>query len=191
MAEQSALPPALYLPQFFSSDESTLFFQNLQTEISWKHEPITMFGKKVMQPRLTALYGNADKPYRYSGHTMAPLEWTETLLKIKRRIEPLAKAEFTTVLLNLYRNQSDGMGWHRDNERELGPTPIIGSVSFGATRTFQMRRYVGKTGKIDFELEHGSLLVMRDDSQQNWEHAVPRRARSIGPRINLTFRVLL
>lgn len=160
----------LFYPNFFSKDESDALFQSLLREINWKHEVIKMFGKEVMQPRLTAWYGDSDKPYSYSCITMQPLAWTETLLQIKQRIENIANKAFTSALLNLYRNGNDSMGWHRDNEKELGINPVIGSVSFGATRTFQLRDYNSKSGIKSIDLTHGSFLLMRGETQHYWEH---------------------
>ena len=192
--DQNLLPKIgeVYLtPEFFSALESELFLENLRREILWKHEPIMMFGKKVMQPRLTALYGDTDKTYRYSGVTMKPEPWTETLLEIKRRIEKVSDTEFTTVLLNQYRDERDSMGWHRDNEKELGINPVIGSVSFGAARIFQFRHYDEKSLKINIDLTDGSYLLMRGETQHRWEHALPKRKSVRGTRVNLTFRKIL
>ena len=126
---------------YFSTQESERYFKTLLEQIHWKQEPIKIFGKEVMQPRLTAWYGDSDKPYSYSGIKMHPYAWTTALREIKQKIETIAGVTFTSALLNLYRNGHDSMGWHRDNEKELGDTPVIGSVSFGAKRTFQFRDY--------------------------------------------------
>lgn len=179
-----------YYPAFFTEAESDRYFQALEQEIAWKQEPITIFGKAVMQPRLTAWYGDSDKAYTYSGITMRPYAWTATLLAIKQRIEAVARVNFTSVLLNLYRDGQDSMGWHRDNERELGDKPTIGSVSFGATRTFQLRPYTGKEPLRSVPLNHGSLLLMEDVTQQYWEHRIPKTTKPMRARINLTFRVI-
>src|SRR6185295_9220007 len=149
-----------------------------------------ILGKAVMQPRLTAWYGEADKPYTYSGITMQPYAWTNSLLSIKEKIEHIAGTRFTSALLNLYRTGSDSMGWHRDNERELGTNHIIGSVSFGATRNFQFRKYTDKSNKINLELSHGSFLLMRGSTNHHWEHRVPKTSEPINERINITFRII-
>lgn len=179
-----------YFPSLLSSGESNNFLNRLQKEIVWRQEPIRIFGKSVMQPRLTALYGDPEKEYRYSGLLMKPLAWTETLLEIKKRVEALSDVTFTTALLNQYRNEKDSMGWHRDNEKELGSNPVIGSVSFGATRTFQLRHYYEKNLKETIDLEHGSFLLMRGPTQHFWEYCLPKRTKSYDPRINITFRVI-
>lgn len=179
-----------YLPSFFSKAESDHFFRLLIMEIAWKQEPIKIFGKTVMQPRLTAWYGDPGKTYSYSGITMKALDWTQSLLIIKQRIETVAPAVFNSALLNQYRNNLDSMGWHRDNEKELGPDPVIGSVSFGASRIFQFRHYLDKKVMISRELTHGSLLLMHGQTQHSWEHRVAKQGKEAGARINLTFRVI-
>lgn len=190
----SELGQATYHVSVFSPQECERMIAALMNEISWRQEPIMMFGKKVMQPRLTAWCGDPGKTYRYSGLKMSPEPWTPTLLKIKARVEKMAGSEFNSVLLNQYRDGRDSMGWHRDNEKELGPEPVIASVSFGAARKFQFRRYRQKNPlKVNLSLESGSLLLMSGLTQEYWEHALPktsqaRKAPLVGPRINLTFR---
>jgi alkylated DNA repair dioxygenase AlkB len=179
-----------FFPQVFTVEESDIYFDGLQHEIDWKQEPISIYGRTVMQPRLTAWYGDPGKIYSYSGLTMQPRAWTPTLLKIKQRIETVSPVTFNSALLNLYRDQQDSMGWHRDNEKELGMNPVIGSVSFGATRTFQFRHYTDKTLKRSLELTHGSFLLMHGKTQHNWEHALPKRSTAKGMRVNITFRVI-
>jgi len=180
----------LFYPTLFSIKESDNYLQTLRQEIIWKQEPIKILGKEIMQPRLTAWYGEADKPYTYSGITMQPYAWTNSLLSIKEKIEYIAGTRFTSALLNLYRTGSDSMGWHRDNEKELGTNPIIGSVSFGATRNFQFRKYADKSNKINVELSHGSFLLMRGSTNHHWEHRVPKISEPINERINITFRII-
>lgn len=182
---------AILFANFFDSSESDHYLSRLKNEIEWQHQSIKMFGKNILQPRLTALYGDLDKSYRYSGLTMKPKSWTPLLLAIKSRIETQAKVEFTSVLLNQYRNEKDSMGWHRDNEKELGPNPVIGSVSFGATRKFEFRHYFEKNLKTDVNLSHGSFLLMRQETQHQWEHRLAKMTEPTGLRINLTFRILL
>lgn len=180
-----------YYPFFFQSAQSDDFFKKLVNEIQWKQEPIWMFGKKVMQPRLTALYGNPSVAYGYSGIKMQPYPWTDFLLQIKEAIEQAADTDFTHVLLNYYRDGKDSMGWHRDNEAELGKNPVIGSVSFGYPRRFQFRLYHEKSTKKEVLLEHGSFLLMKGETQHFWEHQIPKSKKIQGARINLTFRKIL
>ncbi len=182
---------AFLFENVFSKEESDQYFERLQTEIVWRHEPIKIFGQSVMQPRLTAWCGEADKTYRYSGLLMTPQAWSPSLIEIKKRIETFAPVVFTNALLNFYRNERDSMGWHRDNEKELGLNPVIGSVSFGATRRFDFRHYNEKSLKCSVQLTNGSFLLMKGSTQHNWEHSIQKSSRPIGPRLNLTFRVLI
>jgi len=179
-----------YFPEFFTKEESDNFFNYLKNNIPWRQEPIKMFGKEIMQPRLTALYGDPTIAYSYSGIHMKPHAFTDPLLEIKIRLEKEAGVTFTHVLLNYYRDGKDSMGWHRDNEKSLGCLPIIGSVSFGESRTFQLRHYKHKKVKKSLLLENGSFLLMKGETQQHWEHQVPKTQIKIGERINLTFRVI-
>ncbi|TVP43938.1 MAG: alpha-ketoglutarate-dependent dioxygenase AlkB [Mongoliibacter sp.] len=180
-----------YFPEFFTESQSSDLYGRLKNEINWKQEPIWIFGKKVMQPRLTAMYGNPEIPYGYSGIKMIPDSWTDLLEEIKQPVEKTVGIEFTHVLLNYYRDGSDSMGWHRDNEKELGPNPVIASVSFGESRDFQFRHYKSKTHKTTISLKNGSLLVMSGSTQHHWEHQLPKRKKISGGRINLTFRRIL
>jgi len=180
-----------FFPGFFSEQESDLYFNSLIKEISWKQEPIIIFGKQIMQPRLTAWYGDEGKSYRYSGIIMQPQRWTETLLEIKKRIETIAAVSFNSALLNQYRDGKDSMGWHRDNEKELGTNPVIGSVSFGAVRKFMMKHYQDKSLTSSVELSHGSFLLMHGQTQHYWMHSIPKTTKPLGPRINITFRVII
>jgi alkylated DNA repair dioxygenase AlkB len=177
-----------YFAPFFTVQDSQTFLTELLEKIEWRQEAIVLFGRKVMQPRLTAWYGDADKVYTYSGIQMIPKAWTPTLLRIKNAVETISGQGFNSVLLNQYRDGKDSMGFHRDNEPELGPQPVIASVSFGAVRRFRWRHYQRATNPITHELEDGSLLLMRGWTQKNWEHALPKTAKPVGVRVNLTFR---
>ncbi|MCT4303355.1 alpha-ketoglutarate-dependent dioxygenase AlkB [Elizabethkingia anophelis] len=180
----------IYFPNFFSRSESDIYFQKLKASILWKQESMHMYGKEVLFPRLTAWYGDNDKPYSFSGITLEPLSWTKELLEIKNKIEPISKTKFNSVLLNKYRDGNDSISWHTDAEKELGTNPIIGSVNFGATRKFQLKHIETKE-KIEIELAHGSLLIMQGELQHFWQHQVPKTAKKINERINLTFRVII
>ena len=179
----------LFIPNFFSIEEGNYLFSRLDSTISWKQEKMNMYGKEVLFPRLTAWYGDSDRPYSFSGITLNPLPWTEELLKIKKKIETKTSAIFNSVLLNKYRDGSDSISWHTDAEKELGQNPIIASVTFGGTRNFQLRhRDTGE--KINLELSHGSLLIMQGELQHFWQHQIPKTKKKVDPRINLTFRVI-
>jgi alkylated DNA repair dioxygenase AlkB len=180
----------VYYPNFFDSENSNRLFQKLKTEIPWQQDSITVYGKSHLQPRLTALYGNEGKPYGYSNIIMQPHLWSPLIMFIKNEIEDICNANFTTVLLNYYRNGKDSNGWHADNEKELGRNPIIASVSFGAERIFQMKHNTKLEQKQNILLQHGSLLLMQGETQHFWKHQIPKTTKVIAPRINLTFRII-
>lgn len=180
----------LYYPTFFDKATSDRLFKKLLETIQWKQDEIKMYGRNIALPRLSAWYGENQKPYTYSGITLQPLSWTEELLFIKKRVEAIANVKFTSVLLNRYRDGQDYVGWHTDDEKELGRNPIIGSVNFGATRRFQLRRKDDHNDKYEVELKHGTFLVMQGTTQHFWQHQVPKTATKIGERLNLTFRVI-
>lgn len=179
----------LFYPNFFTKSESDTFLRKLKAEIDWKQESMNMYGKKINFPRLTAWYGDNDKPYSFSGITLSPKKWSEELLCIKNKIQPEANVDFNSVLLNLYRDGNDSISWHTDAEKELGRNPIIASVNFGATRKFQLRHIITKE-KLEIELSHGSLLIMQGELQHFWQHQVPKTSQKVNERINLTFRVI-
>ena len=179
-----------YYPTFFESNRADEFFEKLKNEIPWQQDNITVFGKMHPQPRLTALFGNEGKPYSYSNIVMQPNTWNPLLLFIKNEIEEICQENFTTVLLNYYRDGKDSNGWHADNEKELGRNPVIVSVSFGSERSFHLQHNTIKEQKLKINLEHGSLLIMKGTTQHYWKHQIPKTAAAIGSRINLTFRII-
>ena len=190
------LPDAelLFIENFYTPSVSDAFLTELTTELAWKQGEITMFGKKVLEPRLSAWYGNEGKSYTYSGKKQEPLPWHPTLFQIKVDVEEVIPERLeidiylNSVLCNYYRNGQDSMGFHADNERELGRNPVIASINFGETRRFQFRRRDDKNVKYELELTHGSLLVMAGAMQHHWLHAVPKEPKRTKSRINLTFR---
>jgi alkylated DNA repair dioxygenase AlkB len=186
------LPDAeiIYYPNFLSPEKANTLFEELLENTPWQQDEITVYGKRHLQPRLTALYGNKEKPYSYSNIIMQPHHWTLALQKIKSLIENISEANFTTVLLNYYRNGNDGNGWHADNEKELGINPIIASLSLGAERKFQLKHNTDTSQKKNINLENGSLLLMKGTTQHFWKHQVPKTTKLINPRINLTFRMI-
>lgn len=179
---------ALYKSDFFTKAEADAYKESLHKEIAWEEAEIRMFGKMVKIPRLQAWYGT--KTYSYSGLEMIPHPWTPLLLEIKQRAERLADVTYNSVLLNLYRDGSDSMGWHSDDEKELGRNPTISSISLGGERYFHLRHKAKEHPTIKVLLEHGSCLLMKDEIQHHWQHQITKTKRSIAPRINLTFRTI-
>lgn len=179
-----------YFPNFFNFDKANELFHLLEQETNWQQDSITVFGKTHLQPRLTALFGNNGKPYSYSNIVMHPKNFTPLLMFIKEKIENVCDQNFTTVLLNLYRNENDSNGWHADNEKELGRNPIIASLSLGEERVFQIK-HNSKDEKFKLNLANGSLLLMKEGSQVNYKHTLPKTKLPKNPRINLTFRTIL
>jgi len=180
----------LYDPYFFNNKEANDYFEILRNDIKWQQDDIKIFGKIYAQPRLTALYANNEKPYRYSNITMYPKKFSTILLLIKSQVEKYTNLDFTSCLLNLYRDGQDSNGWHADNEKELGENPIIASISFGAERFFQMKHRYDKSQKLKIKLENGSLLLMKGETQHHWLHQIPKTKKMVGERINLTFRTI-
>jgi alkylated DNA repair dioxygenase AlkB len=181
-----------WMPALFTASEAASLFDSLTASIEWRHEEILIFGKRVPQPRLTAWHGDADAHYQYSGLPLTPRPWTDLLLTIRRRVEQVTQTRYNSVLLNLYRDGNDSMGWHSDDEPELGAEPVIASLSLGQTRLFRLKpkkRDGSKT--IGIDLTSGSLLVMRGETQRHYVHAVPKSSRAYAPRINLTFRMIV
>lgn len=178
----------LWIPNFLSLEQADNAYKRLSLELNWQQQAIMMFGKPIMQPRLHAWYG--EKAYRYSGLSLAPQSWAPALLPLKAQCERVADQSFNSVLANLYRHGQDSMGWHQDNEPELGHQPVIASLSLGATRRFALRHIQSKE-KLTFELSHGSLLVMAGDTQHCWQHTIPKTRQACQPRINLTFRQII
>jgi alkylated DNA repair dioxygenase AlkB len=151
-----------YFESFFSKGETNKYFEQLKDEILWQQDSITVYGKTYSQPRLTALYANNSLPYSYSGITMHPHQITPILCEIQNRVQCMIDIEFTTVLLNLYRNGKDSNGWHADNEKELGENPAIASVSFGAERFFHLKHKSQKELRLKIPLRSGKLINIKD-----------------------------
>lgn len=176
---------------FWSPEESDRAFAQLLQETTWQQETAHLFQRTIPIPRLTAWYGDPGKTYAYSGIEMHPEPWTATLLELKTAVETVVTASFNSVLLNLYRTGQDSVGWHSDDEPELGQNPLIASVSFGATRRFSLKHKRRKDLKpIHLDLTHGSLLVMQGTTQHHWVHQISKTTKPVGPRINLTFRII-
>lgn len=188
-----SLPGAdlLYFPAFFAPAEADSLLHELRHSVAWQQGVITVYGQQHREPRLSAWYGDAGCGYTYSGLHHDPLPWTPCLAAIKQRIEAHAGGMvFNSVLANLYRHGGDGVAWHSDDEPELGPEPLIASITFGQPRPFQLRHNTDKSLRYTLALPHGSLLLMRGQTQRYWQHRIPKSTRPLQPRINLTFRVV-
>jgi alkylated DNA repair dioxygenase AlkB len=176
-----------YQTGVFSRLHSDEIFNKLRSSIKWRQDEITIFGKTHPQPRLTCWYG--ERAYTYSGLTMTPDPWNPELLDIKDRVEKTSGKIFNSLLVNCYRDGNDHVSWHSDDERELGPNPVIASVSFGEVRRFQLKHRFDKNQKmITLDLEPGSLLIMGGAIQRNWVHRIAKTSKTKEGRINLTFR---
>jgi alkylated DNA repair dioxygenase AlkB len=179
-----------YAPNWIASDAADGLFVALRDGVAWERHRIRLFGRGVDAPRLSCWIGDPEAIYTYSRTRHAPHPWPDALLAIRERLRAEYAADFNGVLANLYRDGNDGMGWHADNEPELGAHPLIASLSLGATRRFAIRHRSNATCRIDIELAHGSLLLMGGATQSHYRHALPKTARAVGARINLTFRRL-
>ncbi len=177
---------------FYAPDFCRQAMAGLTDQTTWRHEKIVLFGKQHWQPRLVAAHGDPGTAYRYSGLTLPMHDWTPLLSQIREAVEQAAGRRFNSVLLNFYRDQQDSMGWHSDDESELGPSPVIASVSFGATRAFRLKHKTRRDLRtMTLGLTNGSLLLMEGTTQQFWKHAVEKSRIATGARINLTFRQLV
>ena len=179
-----------YFPDFLSPIKAQTYFKALKNNVPWQQDDIKVFGKIYAQPRLTALYASNKKAYTYSNITMHPHTFSGELLEIKQNLERDVGIVFTTCLVNRYRDGKDSNGWHADDEKELGQNPIIASVSLGEQRYFHLRHKEDKALKHKILLENGSLLLMKGETQHFWQHQIPKTAKKIGERINLTFRII-
>ena len=181
-----------YIENFFDFDQSQLYMKHLTNDIKWKREKIRMWGKEIVTKKRIAWYADEGKSYTYSGSTFYPVQWDEVLLEIKKQVEQHIRFQFNSVLLNEYKSGEVGMGWHSDDEKELGIDPIIASLSFGANRDFIFKHKTDKSfEKIKIHLKSGSLLIMSGSTQHFWKHSLPKRLKVRDPRVNLTFRKIL
>lgn len=178
-----------FYPDFLPHDKADYFFNLFLNELEWSEEHIQMFGKTVQVPRLVCWYGNREAIYHYSGVEHMPHPWTKSLNELKARIETFTQHAFNSVLGNFYRNGNDSMGWHSDDEKELGLNPFIASISLGSTRMFKVQHKSSKE-QIKLLLPNGSLLTMSGSFQHHWRHCIPKTSAPVTPRINLTFRTI-
>ncbi|ASD66158.1 alpha-ketoglutarate-dependent dioxygenase AlkB family protein [Pseudoalteromonas piscicida] len=176
-----------YRAQAISFDKSLALYNVLLNTVAWQQNTITLFGKTHQTPRLERFIADPDVRYSYSGKLLENAPWPSVLLGIRQALERRFNIPFNAVLANFYRNGQDSMGWHSDDEPELGLTPTIASLSLGATRKFKIRQKVSHS-VTDILLETGSLLIMQGDSQRDYQHALPKQAKVTQGRINLTFR---
>jgi alkylated DNA repair dioxygenase AlkB len=177
------------IADFLTRSQAEAYLAELLDLVEWTQHIIRIRGREVASPRLSAWYGDPDAHYTYSGLSLEPRPWLPVILELKARIGAVCDAPFNSVLLNLYRDGADSMGWHSDDEPELGERPVIASLSLGATRRFRLRhRRRKELEPVAVDLESGSLLIMEGDTQRFWKHQIPKTRRVAGPRINLTFR---
>ena len=172
-----------------NAKECAVYFNKFFEANFWEQDEFVMFGKQIVTDRKVAWFADLNYQYTYSNSVKNALQWTPELLYLKNLVELKTGEKFNSCLLNLYHNGNEGMGWHSDNEKELGKHPVIASLSFGATRKFSLKHNTDKQ-KIDVVLEPGSLLVMKGETQEKWKHSLPKSKKIINPRINLTFRYI-
>lgn len=181
-----------YWPAFLPPSQATRLFEAASREVRWSQHRIRIFGREQDCPRLSAWYGDPGAAYAYSGIAMKPQPWTAALVVMRRHVEALLGQRFNGVLVNLYRDGRDSMGWHADDERELGNHPLVASLSLGGVRRFCLRERCpgdqADLGRVELELEHGSLLLLERGAQALYHHSLPKTRKTVGPRINLTFR---
>ena len=181
-----------YWPGFLDSKETSLYFAALQSKIQWHTPRVFVYGRWIDSPRQSAWYGDRGAVYRYSGTINEPIPWLPELKALRERLNDFCKNQFNSMLANHYRSGNDSMGWHSDDEKELGPDPVIASISLGGARRFLLRhRRRQDLPTHEIMLENGSLLVMRASSQGAWRHSIPKTRRAVAPRINLTYRHIM
>jgi alkylated DNA repair dioxygenase AlkB len=176
-----------YAPQALATD----WFARLRKEIPWEQHRLKIFGREIDAPRLSCWVGDAQATYTYSRTPFEPRPWTPALSELRAWLVASTGHSFNSVLCNLYRGGTDSMGWHSDDEPELGAEPVIASLSFGAARRFRLRHKRDAQSRLELELAPGSLLLMRGETQRYYKHDLPKTTRLVGERINLTFRLIL
>ena len=176
--------------QFLPPSAATALMNELRIKVDWQQDALTLFGKTHMLPRLHQWYGDKEAVYKWSGIEMRPRPWFPALGDLRSALQSCTKIRFNCVLINLYRDGRDSMGWHADDEAALGDQPVIASISLGAERDLLLRRRGERSKSQRIRLNHGSLLIMAGNTQSNWQHALPRRKQVNDARINLTFRYI-
>ena len=180
----------IYHGRILPEQDADRYRDALLATVPWRNDATVIFGKHIVTARKVAWYADSDLSYTYSGTTKQALRWTKELLELKALVEAPSEASFNSCLLNLYHDGSEGMGWHSDDERSIVKNSCVASVSFGAERKFSFRHKRTKE-TVSLVLEHGSLLVMKDETQTHWHHQLPKGAKIKTPRINLTFRKMI
>ncbi|GET23931.1 alpha-ketoglutarate-dependent dioxygenase AlkB [Prolixibacter sp. NT017] len=179
-----------YFGRILSKQKADDYLRYLLTSIQWKHDEAIVYGKHLLTKREVAWYGDENYDYAYSGVTRRALSWTNELLELKALVENKINEKFNSCLLNLYHSGEEGMAWHSDAEKDLKKNGTIASLSFGAERKFSLKHKHTKE-KLSFALAHGSLLIMKDETQTHWLHSLPKMRKVHQPRINLTFRTII
>ena len=186
-AEEFGVPQALYVPRFLPGGRADELLADTLARADWRPERVTLFGRTYTARRLSTCYGDPAASYRYSGFDRHAAPWTSQLRTLADDVGAAVGWRFNFVLINRFRDGGDRLGWHADDEADLGARPVIASLSLGAERVFRMRPKTGgaSVGKV---LEHGSLVLMWGMSQRDFQHAVPPTAKPVGERLNFTFR---
>ena len=179
-----------YYPNVLTNNEANRYFDLLLQKIVWENDEAIIFDRHIVAKRKVAWYGDSDYLYTYSNTTKQAFAWTKELLDLREIVEKLTETKFNSCLLNLYHDGNEGIGWHSDDEKSLEKNSTIASLSFGAERKFSFKHKQTKE-TISLVLEHGSLLIMKDVTQTNWLHSLPKSKTISGPRINLTFRTMI
>lgn len=179
-----------YFGIVFSKAEADLSLENLLNEIEWKNDEVKIFGKQITTKRKVAWYADSGVSYSYSNTTKVGLNWTENLLKLKNLVEEITKESYNSCLLNLYHDGDEGMGWHSDDEKSIVKNSAIASLSFGAERKFVFK-HKETSESVSQILPHGSLLLMKGETQTYWLHALTKTKKVRSPRVNLTFRKMV
>lgn len=180
---------AYYYGRIMLEEEADGYFDLLLQNIQWKNDEAIIFGKRIVMKRKVAWYGDSDYTYNYSNSPKQALKWTQELAQLKLLIERITESRFNSCLLNLYHDGNEGLSWHSDDEESILTNTPIASLSLGAERKFSLKHKRTKQ-KVSLVLENGSLLVMKDATQTNWLHCLPRSKKVTQPRINLTFRTM-
>ena len=178
------------LEDFFNSVDSNKLLKKFISKLPWESMMIKMFGRDTKIPRLQCWIGDEGCEYRYSGKQLSRQIWSQDLIMIRKKIYQELKIDFNSVLANYYRDGKDSMGWHSDDEKELGPNPTIASISFGSERDLVFRKKITKE-TLAIPQTNGCLILIDGETQRNWQHSIKKTQKVIGPRINLTFRNII